>query len=516
MGRAALDTIGPEELNQPEVRKRAVYAAFASGDARFDGQVFVGVSSTGIYCRTVCTAKIPKYENCTFFRSAAEAEAAGYRPCLTCRPEIAPGMAPVDAYPNLARRAAAMIREGCADKCSVEATAAKLGYTGRHLRRVFVEEYGVTPSQYATTCRLLLAKALLSDSDLSVKRVAEAAGFGSVRRFNDAFKEHYRLTPTDLRKRAKTARVPSGVATMHLAYRSPFRFDELLAFFRERALAGVELVGEESYARAVRLKGPSGDVSGWIRIEDDAGRSRLVVTMSEALAPCMSQVVARVRRMFDVDCDPQAVVDGLHELERAIPGTVSKGVRLPGCFDPFETACRAVLGQQVSVAAANKLAARVVERYGIPVETGVSGLTHVFPAPAGILALGSVEDAFGPLGVIKTRSRVIAELASKMESGALDFGPGALADEQVEKLLSVKGVGPWTANYIAMRALSHPDAFLESDAGVAKALPGMAPRQRAQLAEAWRPWRSYAVISLWNSLGAKEAAPNKSHGEETR
>lgn len=299
----------------------------------------------------------------------------------------------------------------------------------------------------------------------------------------------------------EASRAPSGSVTVYLGYQAPLRFGELLAFFRERALAGVELVGEERYARAVRLEGPGGEVTGWVRVEDDAAHNRLAVTMSEALAPCAPQIAARVGRMFDVSCNPQAVAAGLQALERSLPGSVREGTRLPGCFDPFETACRAVLGQQVSVAAANKLAARIVERYGTPVETGVAGLTHVFPTPAGILALGAIEDALGPLGVIKTRSRVIAQIAAMLESGELDFGPKAHAPEQVEALLAVKGIGPWTANYIAMRALSHPDAFLESDAGVAKALPGMTPRQRAQLAQEWRPWRSYAVISLWNSLG---------------
>ena len=493
--------VASTDLNSPQERKRALYAAFASGDARFDGQVFVGVSSTGIYCRTVCTAKMPKYENCTFFHSAAEAEAAGYRPCLTCRPEMAPGMAPVDAQASLARRAAAMMRENCADGRSVEAMAARLGYTGRHLRRAFEAEYGVPPSQYALTCRLLLAKSLLTDSDLPIACVAEASGFGSVRRFNDAFKERYRLTPGQLRKRSRSGDAPSGIVTVRLGYRPPFRFDEVLAFFRDRALAGVEAVGESSYVRAVRLPVSDGGVStGWVRVEDDPEKNRLVVTMNDELAPCAPQVIARVRRMFDVDCDPQAVATGLAALEEAVPGAVREGTRLPGCFDPFETACRAVLGQQVSVAAANRLAARIVEAFGHPIETGVEGIEYAWPTPADICALDSIEDALGQLGVIKTRSRVIAAIARLLESGELDFGSGTIVEEQVQRLLAIKGVGPWTANYIAMRVLSHPDAFLESDVGVAHALPDLSPKQRLALAEAWRPWRSYAVMTLWNTL----------------
>lgn len=472
MTSASLDTVGPEELNFPEERKRAVYGAFASADPRFDGQVFVGVSSTGIYCRTVCSAKMPKYENCAFFRTAAEAEAAGYRPCMTCRPEVAPGLSVVDASASLARRAADMIRERCA-----------------------------TPSQYAQTCRLLLAKSLLTDSDLPIALVAEASGFDSVRRFNDAFKEHYRFTPTDLRKRADSGATPSGTATVCLGYRPPYRFSELLSFFKSRQLEGVELVDKNSYARTVRLEGPGGKtVGGWLRVEDDPKRNRLVVTMSESLAPCVPQVVARVRSMFDVDCDPQAIARGLAPLEDILPGAVREGTRLPGCFDPFETACRAVLGQQVSVIAANKLAARVIEHYGIPEETGIEGLTHAFPTPAELLALEPIEDAFGKLGVIRTRSRVIAQIARMLNDGTLDFCPGALAAEQVESLCFIKGIGPWTANYIAMRVLSYPDAFLEKDAGVARALPDMTPKERLKAAEEWRPWRSYAVVCLWNTL----------------
>lgn len=294
----------------------------------------------------------------------------------------------------------------------------------------------------------------------------------------------------------------SEIMTVRLEYRPPYRFAELLAFFRERALTGVEVIDETSYARTVRLKAPDGSVAeGWMRVVDDPEHKQLVITMPNSLAPCMPHIVSRVRRMFDVDCDPQAIASGLAPLEMAIPGAVREGTRLPGCFDPFETACRAVLGQQISVAAANKLAARLVESYGTPVGTGIGGASRVFPTPEEILALNPIEDALGPLGVIKTRSRVIAEIARMLVSGELDFDSGALATEQIEKLLAIKGVGPWTANYIAMRALSHPDAFLESDAGVAHALHDMTPRQRLTMAEAWRPWRSYAVICLWNSLG---------------
>ena len=390
-----------QDLNHPESRKRALYAAFASKDARFDGQAFVGVSSTGVYCRPVCHVHMPKYENCTFYETAAEAEAAGYRPCLVCRPELAPGHSIADASANLARRAASLLREGCTSGESLERMAERLGYTDRHLRRAFQREFEVTPVQYLQTCRLLLAKSLLTDSDLPVSQVAAAAGFKSVRRFNDLFKERSRLTPTAVRKSARR-RTPSH--------------------------------------------------------------------------------------------------EGIASLDDAVPGAAGLGTRGPGCFDPFETAVRAVLGQQVTVVAANRLAARIVERYGKPMDTGIPGLTHAFPTAAEVAALEPIEDALGVLGVIKTRSRTIAEIARLLEAGDLRFDAGAVVAEQMERLLAVKGIGPWSANYLAMRVLNHPDAFMETDAGVKHALPHLEPKERLELAEQWRPWRSYAVLCLWNSL----------------
>lgn len=490
-----------------EASKDVLYAAFKSRDARFDGQVFVGVSSTGIYCRPVCTARLPKFENCTFFGSAAEAEAAGYRPCMTCRPETAPGLSSVDARASLARRAADYLREHCASGESLEVLAGKLGYTTRHLRRVFMDEFCVTPVQYLQTCRLLLAKSLLTDTTLPVARVAEVAGFGSVRRMNDLFKERYRLAPSSLRKRNKKESDEAGdTITLRLSYRPPYRFEEMLAFFRDRALAGVETVGEDFYARTARI--PLGDghiVCGWIRVEDDVNKHMLKLTMSESLLPAITQVIARVRRQFDADCNPQVIAESLASVADVAPRARVLGTRLPGCFDRFETTCRAVLGQQVSVKAANKLAARIVDAYGIEVDTGIEGLSHAWPTPTELLDLcreAPLEEAFGTLGVIKTRSRTIERLAHMLEAGELTLEGGADVSEQMQALLSVKGIGPWTANYIAMRTMSHPDAFLETDAGIAHALPDLTPKQRLAAAEAWRPWRSYAVIALWNSLAA--------------
>lgn len=287
----------------------------------------------------------------------------------------------------------------------------------------------------------------------------------------------------------------------HLSYRPPYRFSELLAFFRDRALAHVELVDDVSYTRTVRLEGHDGNVAcGWVRVEDDPAGKQLVVTMSDELVPAVSEVIARVRRMFDTDSDPVVVSQALLPLEEAVPSMRIDGIRVPGCFDTFEIACRAIIGQQVSVRAANKLAGRIVERYGERIETGIEGLDRAWPRVADVRSLVSIEDAFGELGLIKTRSRAIDAMATAIDEGELDLDIGAVAEEQMEALLRIRGIGPWSANYIAMRTMSYPDAFLETDAGVAHALPELTPKERLALVEDCRPWRSYAVLALWDSL----------------
>lgn len=492
-------------LNSSPERKRAVYGAFEARDARFDGRVYAAISSTGVYCRPVCPYHA-KLEHVTFYATAAEAEEAGYRPCLVCRPETAPGLSNADARKSLARRAASMIQEECSAGDGLEKLSARLGYTDRHVRRVFQDEFGVTPMRFLTTCRLRLAKALLADTDLNMAEVAKASGFKSTRRFNDAFKSHYGLVPSEQRRLSKKrgAGVLDGESAikLRLGYRPPMRFEELLAFFGDRALVGVEMVDESSYTRTARIALTDGsEVSGWLRVEHDPAHNALVLSMSESLLPATSIVVARIRRMFDLDCDPETVFGSLAVLDAIRPGANVYGMRLPGCFDPFETCCRAVLGQQVSVSAANKLAARIVSSIGPRVQMGINGLDRAWPSASEFAAIDDIAGTLGPLGVIRARSAVIAEIARMVESGDLHFD--ALADpvEKVNALLSVKGIGPWTANYIAMRAYSYPDAFLEKDSGVAHALPEMTPDERIEAVEPCRPWRSYAVICLWNSLG---------------
>lgn len=481
---------------------RALYAAFMAKDARFDGRFFVGISSTGIYCRPVCRAKRPKAENCAFYATAAQAEQAGYRPCLLCRPELAPGHSAADATANLVYRAARLLEENCGSGQSLEDIAERLGCTARHLRRAFAAEYHVPPVQYLQTCRLLLAKSLLTDTDLPVLEVAMSAGFGSLRRFNDLFRDHYHLSPTQLRKGRTAEKQPSSNITLALGYRPPYPWEQMLAFLSGRAISGVEAVKNGEYMRTAHFQTAEGkDVYGWVRVGHRPEKHALSVTVSETLLPVLSQLLARIRHLFDLHCDPQAIYEVLSAMNELRPGLCVLGTRLPGCFDPFEMVVRAVLGQQITVKAAGTLAFRLVAAYGAPVETGIEGLTHAFPSPKDLLALdGAIENHLGRLGVIASRSRTIQALAQAFAQKEIDFSPCARPEAEMKKLMAIRGIGSWTAKYIAMRAMEWPDAFLETDAGVKKALPSYTPAKLLTLAEAWRPWRSYATVNLWNSL----------------
>lgn len=484
------------------VNDNGLYAAFVAMDTRFDGRFFVGVSSTGIYCRPVCRARKPKAENCSFYSSAAEAEQAGYRPCLLCRPELAPGTSITDAATRLAHRAARILEEACSTAQSINELAGRLGCTDRHLRRVFTAEYRVTPINYLQTCRLLLAKNLLTDTRLNVIDVAMAAGFGSVRRFNDLFKKHYNLPPTALRKQIDIEKDGCSDITMFLGYRPPYPWEKMLSFLAGRAITGVELVVNGEYMRAVRLTNTHGrQVEGWIRVGHRPKQNVLSVTMNDSLLSVLPQVLARIRHMFDLYCDPDFIYGTLRVMNDLRPGLCVLGTRVPGCFNTFEMAVRAVLGQQITVKAAGTLAARLVEAFGTPVRTEIEGLTHVFPSPEAILELeGSIVNHFGKLGIISARSRTIYELARTIVQGDIDFELCTKPEEEIKKLMSIPGIGGWTAQYIAMRAMEWPDAFLETDAGVKKALQPYTSRELLEIAQDWRPWRSYATVNLWNSL----------------
>lgn len=477
-----------------------LYEAFQAKDTRFDGRYFVGISSTKIYCRPTCWAKRPKRENCTFFSSAAEAEQAGYRPCLLCRPELAPGNAIIDASSSLAQKAAQLMSEHCGDGQSVTEIAQKLGCTDRHLRRVFFAEYHVSPIQYLQTCRLLLAKNLLTDTGLSVLDVAMAAGFGSLRRLNDLFQRRYHLSPTALRKNAAGGAKQAHGITVALGYHPPYEWEKMLEFLAKRAIPGVEMVLEGAYLRTVRLKGRDGKkYCGWIRVQNCPKKNAVAVTLSDALIPVLSQVLARVRALFDLCAEPNVIYEKLQTINQICPGACVLGLRVPGCFQPFEMAVRAVLGQQITVKAASTLAGKIALAYGTPIETGIDGLTHLFPEAEDILALkDEIEERLGTLGVIAARSRCILALAQALESGDIALGAYADPEQEMAKLMQIKGIGSWTAKYLAMRTMGWPDAFLETDIGVKHALPEYTPKERLELSRQWRPWRSYAMMCLWN------------------
>lgn len=480
---------------------RARYAAFEAKDARFDGRFFVGISTTGIYCRPVCRAKLPKPEHCSFYTTAAAAEQAGFRPCLLCRPELAPGSARVDAVSSLAQRAARLLEETCGGGQSMAELAGQLGCTDRHLRRAFAAEYHVTPIQYLQTCRLLLAKNLLTDTALSVIDVAMASGFGSLRRFNDLFQKHYRLAPTALRRQAADKKEAHSEVTVALGYRPPYQWRQMLDFLALRAVPGVETIRGGEYLRTVCLEHGDRQVYGWVRVGHRPQKSALTVTLNDSLLPVLPQVLSRIRHLFDLYCDPDAVYDGLASMNRIRSGLCVRGARVPGSFDPFEIAVRAVLGQQITVKGARTLAARLVAAYGVPIQTGTAGLTHAFPSPNTVLAFGgSIGDRLGPLGIAGERANTILELARAFHLGSIDFSLCPQPEAELQKLMKRPGIGPWTAQYIAMRAMGWPDAFPHTDYGIQKALAPRTSKEILDLAETWRPWRSYATVNLWNAI----------------
>ena len=465
----------------------ARYAALQRHDTRFDGRFFVGVSSTGIYCRPVCRAKVPKQSNCRFFPSAAGAEAEGYRPCLRCRPELAPGVAGVDRASRIARTMADLIDDGVAADGRLRGFAARLGISDRDLQCAFVDAFGVTPHAYAQTQRLLLAKRLLSETELPLTRVALAAGFSSVRGFKTAFTGRYALEPRAIR-RTRSAHRQS--LSFILAYRPPYAWTALLAFLERRAITGVEAVSGTTYRRTMPARLAA---NGWIEVSHDARRQRLDVRLAPALADSVAAVLGRVKRAFDLNCTPQDIARALGSLADGAPG-----LRVPGGVDGFEIAVRAILGQQVSVAAARTMAGRFAKRFGAPAATPWPELATTFP-PAGAIAAARAAD-MRALGIVTARCRAIKALAIAIVDGAVDLERAVDIQAQVTALEALPGIGAWTAQYIAMRALRWPDAFPHTDLGVRKALGDATPRQVLRHAESWRPWRAYAVMHLWRSL----------------
>ena len=480
------------------------YLALCARDARFDGQFFTGVTSTGIYCRPVCAVRTPRRENCRFFDLAAQAEHAGFRPCLRCRPEVAPAhlaWSAQDATALLLAHALRLIAASPVESAAPTAQiAARLGVSDRHLRRIFEARLGITPLQYLQTQRLLTAKHLLTDTALSCTQVALASGFGSVRRFNAAFTKHYRLSPTQLRRAQPAgAGVQRAPATqLHLAYRPPLDAAALLGFFATRQVAGAEWVegaGEAAlYRRTVRMGSGVQTTCGWIALRFLPARCQVLLEASESLAPHLGAVLRRVRALLDLDADPAAINAVLHA---DFPD--GDGLRVPGAWDGFETAVRAVLGQQITVAAARTLAGRLVARFGEAVETPWPGLSRLFPTAEALA--DAAPEALGELGIVRQRQGAILALARAVRSGELRLEPGAPLAPTLEQLRALPGIGDWTAQYIAMRVLRWPDAFPAGDVALQSALGVRQEQHPARAAEAasqaWQPWRSYAVVRAW-------------------
>jgi AraC family transcriptional regulator of adaptative response / DNA-3-methyladenine glycosylase II len=488
------------------------WQALCSRDARFDGRVFVGVTSTGIYCRPVCPARTPLRRHVRFFDHAAAADLAGFRPCLRCRPELAPGLSRIDTAATLAREAAALITRAVHDgePLAMPVLAARLGVTDRHLRRLFQAELGVSPGDYAATQRLLLAKQMLTDTRLPVTEVALASGFTSLRRFHAAFAERWRLTPSSLRRAMNGAHGTtegadrSSTVTVSLPLRLPFDGDGLLHFLQRRALPGVEQVDlrQRTWRRTLT---PRSGGDGWFEARLDTERPQVRLTLSASLVPDLGRVRRAVRDALDLDADP-AVID---RALAGLPGGVHAGVRVPGAVDGFDAAVRVVLGQQVSVAAARTLAVRLATTLGRPAVTPHDGLDRHFPTPAALAAADP--DLLGRLGIVRQRVRALQALARAVDTGTIALHPGAPLEATLQALRTLPGFGEWTVQLIALRALAWPDAYPATDLGVLTALaPHTGDRRDATaaagLTEPMRPWRAYAVMQLWRRLDPPPSA----------
>lgn len=472
--------------------------ARASKDARFDGLFFTAVRSTGIYCRPVCPAPTPKRQNISYYPTAAAATAAGYRPCLRCRPELSPEAR--RHGDDLVERALALIADGALRDGSIEDLSRRLGIGARQLRRLFVAHTGATPVAVQATRRLLLAKQLLTETTLPITQVALAAGFSSLRRFNTAFRQGCGMTPTALRKRR--TQIPGGALTLRLGYRPPLAFADMLAFLARRALPGIERIDADAYERVI---GPL-DAPTHIRVCANANRSELLLQIDRVEPRAIPAIVQRVRRMFDLDADLASVHRALANdplLARAI--ATRPGLRVPGGWDGFELAVRAVLGQQVSVAGATTLAQRLVAAFGERRQAASDGLDRAFPTPSRLR-----EAALESIGLPRSRAATLRSLAAATLDGRIAFGAGQRLDDFVARISALPGIGAWTAHYLALRALGHPDAFPAGDLVLRQVLGKtmrLSERETEARSQAWRPWRAYATIHLWhlaNDLAKEE------------
>lgn len=499
----------------------ACYRACATRDVRFDGRFFIGVRTTGIYCRPICPARTPNRENVRFYRTAAAARAAGLRPCLRCRPEVSPEHAAWRGGSDTVSRALALIEGGALDDAGVEELAARLGLCGRQLRRLFAEHLGASPVAVAQTRRVHLAKHLIHETDLTMTDVALASGFGSVRRFNEIFQGLFGRPPASLRRKRAGIVDPAAV-TIRLPYRAPYDWDAVIAFLAARAIPGVEAVSAGRYARTIELDGAAGTLTveqGGPGGPGAGGTLRVTVRFPRLGA--LPRIIARVRRVFDLTADPAAIGAHLSEDPRLAPLVAARpGLRAPGTWDGFELAVRAILGQQVSVAAATGQAGRIVVAFGEPVDDPAAhalGLSRAFPSPerlaeADIAGMGMMPGA---------RAAALSAFAREIVRNPALLDPYRDLNAAVADLAALPGIGPWTAQYIAMRALRETDAFPPADVGLMRALADSSgrrpsPAELLRASEAWRPWRAYAAMHLWTGDGMAAVTIGEAEGRERR
>jgi AraC family transcriptional regulator of adaptative response / DNA-3-methyladenine glycosylase II len=475
-----------------------LYSAFQSRDPRFDGVFYVGVTSTMIYCRPICPVKTPKKENCRFFDSREMAEKEGFRPCLRCRPELSPGSAPIDDSHRIAHLIAQRIEEGLIDdNASIEDIADQFELSSRQIRRIVQKELGVSPIELMQTRRLLLAKQLLTETKLPITEIAFASGFSSLRRFNDAFNTKYRMPPSRLRKEISdhTEEVNSAdTSIVQLTYRPPYDWQGILDFLKSRMLKQVEWVTEDTYYRTVCM----GNHKGWISVRHAPEKNALLVEFTHSLTPVMPALLNRLRHLFDLSARPDIIAAHLSE-DKTLKKMVAKnpGLRVPGSFDGFELAVRAILGQQITVKAATTLSCRFVKAFGRKIKTPFPELSRLTPLPTRI-AKASI-DEIATLGIISTRAKSIIALAQANLSGDLSLSTGTRPNKTIEQLVALRGIGQWTAHYIAMRALRWPDAFPKEDIAIRNNLGGVTAKQAKEMSQAWSPWRSYAVLHIWGN-----------------
>lgn len=473
-----------------------------SRDARFDGKFFIGVLSSGVYCRPICPARTAKEENVRYFSSAAAAAEAGFRPCLRCRPECSPGTPAWLGTPSTVSRALRLIEESGLEDGGVETLAEHLGVGSRHLRRLFLRHLGATPSAVAQTRRLHFAKKLIDETSLPMTQVALASGFGSVRRFNAGIRTVYHRSPTQIRRIARQKLTsPENQYVFRLGFRPPYNWKGMLAFLAARATPGLEVVELDRYSRSISLNG----AQGHFQVSPDIARDALVVRIQFPNPRSLFFIIERIRAMFDLNADWAAIVQVLNaDPILAVLVKAQPGLRVPGCWDGFELAVRAILGQQVTVKGATVLAGRMVKAFGESLSLGSGSLTHLFPRPE-VLADANV----AAIGMPSTRAATIRALARAVSENRINFEGVADSDRFLSRLCEIPGIGKWTAQYVAMRALREPDAFPSADLGLMRALDLGTGRELERSAEAWRPWRAYAAMYLWNSSSQNAAVKQR-------